>query len=203
MPNWCNNVATLNASKGMIDKIVEGATGDGVLQSLLPCPQDLLIEKGYFADTDKQAALEAQGRANVEKYGYADWYDWRVANWGTKWDLCDVAVNRVDDETVTLTFDTAWSPPIEAYDKLLCMGIAVNAFYYEPGMAFCGQWEDGFDTCCEFGGETSATVRAAVGDEIDDMFNISGSMAEWEEDNDEREEVQVWYEDGVKKLENQ
>ena len=35
------------------------------------------------------------------------------------------------------------------------------------------------------------------------VFNISGSMAEWEEDNDEREEVQVWYEDGVKKLENQ
>ena len=195
MPNWCNNVATLNASKGMIDKIVEGAQGDGVLQALIPVPQALRdTTAGSFGDEAKQQALEAQEADNLKQYGYKNWYDFCVNEWGTKWDLCDVQVNRIDDETVSLNFDTAWSPPIEAYEKLLCMGIAVEAYYHESGMCFAGKWEDGFDNYYEYGGETSKTVRAAVGDEIDDMFNISGLMEEYEE---EEEELYTWVKEGA------
>ena len=202
MPNWCNNVATLRASKPLIDKVVEGASGDGVLQALIPVPQALRdTTAGSFGNADKQAALEAQEADNLKQYGYKNWYDFCVNEWGTKWDLCDVQVNRIDDETVSLSFETAWSPPIEAYEKLLCMGIAVEAFYYEPGMCFAGKWADGWDDCIEFSGYNSRNVRSALGDELDDMFSISEQMAEWEDENEEPEEVQVWYEDGVKKLE--
>ena len=202
MPNWCNNVATLRANKARIDTVVAGAAGDGVLNALIPVPEELRdTTAGSFGDADKQAALEAQEAANLAKYGYKNWYDYCVNEWGTKWDLCDVQVNRVDDETVTLSFETAWSPPIEAYEKLLGMGFAVEAFYYEPGMCFAGKWADGFDDCIEFSGYNSQNVRDALGDELDDMFSISEQMAEWEDENEEPEEVQVWYEDGVKKLE--
>ena len=202
MPNWCNNVATLQASKARIDTVVAGAAGDGVLQALIPVPQELRDTiSGSFGDADKQAALEAQEAANLAKYGYKNWYDFCVNEWGTKWDLCDVTVDRTDDETVVLSFETAWSPPIEAYENLLAMGFAIKAFYYEPGMCFVGKWEHDFDDCVEFSGYNSQNVRCFIGDELDDMFSISGQMAEWEDENEEPEEVQVWYEDGVKKLE--
>lgn len=41
-----------------------------------------------------------------EKYGFDNWYDWRVANWGTKWNASDT---NYDGETIH--FDTAWSVP--------------------------------------------------------------------------------------------
>jgi hypothetical protein len=45
-----------------------------------------------------------------------------------------------------------------------------------------GKWVDGEDECIEYGGETSETVREAIGAELDDYFGISEGMVEWEED---------------------
>jgi hypothetical protein len=86
---------------------------------------------------------------------------------------------------VQASFDTAWAPPTGAYEKLMALGFEIEAFYYEPGMCFVGKWEDGIDEYYEYGGETSATVREAIGEELDDYFCISESMAEWEEENQE------------------
>jgi hypothetical protein len=60
-----------------------------------------------------------------------------------------------------------------------------------------GKFEDGYDDCYELGGETSQTVRAAIGDELDDMWGISESMAEYEADNEE--ELTQWIKDGADK----
>jgi hypothetical protein len=62
------------------------------------------------------------------------------------------------------------------------------AFYYEPGMQFVGKWDNGVDDYIEYGGEDSTTVRDTIGEELDDYFGISDSMAEWEEENAEEEE---------------
>lgn len=43
---------------------------------------------------------------NILKYGHVDWYDWRVYNWGTKWNACEEYVG--DDY---ISFQTAWSVP--------------------------------------------------------------------------------------------
>lgn len=43
---------------------------------------------------------------NYNKYGAYTWYEWRNANWGTKWNAID---SSYDNETKTITFDTAWS----------------------------------------------------------------------------------------------
>jgi hypothetical protein len=63
-------------------------------------------------------------------------------------------------------------------------GFEVEAFYYEPGMQFVGKWVDGIDEYYELGGEDSTTVRASIGEELDDYFCISESMVEWEEDQE-------------------
>jgi hypothetical protein len=65
-------------------------------------------------------------------------------------------------------------------------------------MSFVGKWEDGCDDYYEYAGENSKTVRAAIGDELDDMFGISESMAEYEAENEE-EELTEWIKDGAEK----
>jgi hypothetical protein len=84
-------------------------------------------------------------------------------------------------------------------EALVEQGYEVTLFYYEPGMGFVGKWENGDDDYYEYSGENSQTVRAAIGDELDDMFGISESMAEYEAENDEDEELTEWIKDGVEK----
>jgi hypothetical protein len=52
-------------------------------------------------------------------------------------------------------------------------------------MCFAGIWEDGNDDYFEFGGMNSEQVAEEFPAELDEMFCISESMAEWEEENSE------------------
>lgn len=45
---------------------------------------------------------------NIRKYGYSTWYEWCVANWGTKWNSHSVYI--INDNEIE--FDTAWSCPV-------------------------------------------------------------------------------------------
>ena len=69
------------------------------------------------------------------------WYNWRVHNWGTKWDCYDLSIE--EDELpngLDLQFNTAWSPPEEICHaiKEQYPDISVSWFYDEPGMEFAG-----------------------------------------------------------------
>lgn len=46
-------------------------------------------------------------RALKKKYGAADWYNWNIAQWGTKWNAYD----QVDISPNSFSFNTAWSTP--------------------------------------------------------------------------------------------
>ena len=200
MPNWCNNHITFtHDDPEMIEKIaaVEGAE-KGVLQTLVPCPEELLDDEltTSYGDDARQAIVEAKQAAMMEKYGYKSWYDWQVANWGTKWDLCEVSYNRVDDNTIQLSCDTAWSPPLTALESLLAQGYGVRALYYEQGMCFAGIWEDGDDQLYQDWGDSSG-AKATLPQELDDAFNISEGMAEWEEEERMEEELYAFVKEGA------
>jgi hypothetical protein len=180
MPNWCMNGLTLTHSDpAMIDRVVKGK--EGLLQEFIPCPQDLIDTVSGFVG-EGQDALDAKQKANVEKYGYTTWYEHNVNEWGTKWDVSAENLEREDANTVSLSFESAWSPPIGAYEKLMALGFEVEAFYYEPGMQYVGKWCNGDDDCYEYGGQTSDTVRDYIGEEIDDYFGISEEMAQYEDE---------------------
>ena len=185
MPNWCQNGITIRHSDPrMIDRAINGSKG--LLMEFIPTPQELVdTVSGFFGDTEKQRELEEQQQANIEKYGHKDWYDWNIANWGVKWDVSLDNVERRDPNTVKASFESAWAPPTEAYAKLMTLGFEIEAFYYEPGMAFVGKWVNGMDDYVEYSGCDSKTVREAVGEELDNYFGISESMAEWEAECDE------------------
>jgi len=76
----------------------------------------------------------------LQEYGYDNWYDWHVANWGTKWAACDADVDFTET-SMTARFDTAWSPPEPIYHALADKfpDLEITWHWDEPG---CGQSGD-------------------------------------------------------------
>jgi hypothetical protein len=110
-----------------------------------------MITSGWLGkDTPEQAALEIAQNENLKKYGYKDWYSFCTGEWGTKWDAktSDEDVPFIiEDNQVTIFFDTAWAPPMQIYYALEEMGFELEATYVEQGMGYIGFYTDGVDTC--------------------------------------------------------
>jgi len=199
MPNWCNNHITLqHDDPAMIKRAYDALERGEFLQEFIPVPKDLTETiSGFVGDPEEQKKLEEKTALNRLIHGYGNWYDFCVGEWGTKWDCGEQGnadINPNDPKMLTAGFDTAWAPPIAAYEKLLDLGFSIKAGYYEPGMAYAGIWEDGIDDMYEYGDMSSAEVAAQLPTELDDMFCISESMAEYEAENEE--ELTTWIKDG-------
>lgn len=66
--------------------------------------------------------------------------------WGTKWDLNreDITIEYADDSTIDLSFDTAWCPPINFYEKFReKFGGEIQATFFEPGVDIIGEYNNG------------------------------------------------------------
>ena len=190
MPNWCNNsVEIYHDDPKMIERARTAFNGEGLLQEFIPVPKELTDTVSGSMGEDQREAHEAQQAANVKKYGYANWYDFCVNEWGTKWEI-GADGNPAQDIPggLMLGFDSAWSPPIAAYEKLQAMGFRITAMYYESGMAFAGVWDNGDDDYYEYGGMDSKEIAETLPAELDEAFGISESVAEWEAENAEEEE---------------
>lgn len=199
MPNWCNNsVEIYHSDPAMIERVRKGFNDGGLFSELIPCPQELTETVSGSMGEDKRAEHEAQQAANVEKYGYPNWYDFCVNEWGTKWDV-GADGNPAQDIPggLMLGFDSAWSPPIGAYEKLTDMGFRIRAMYYEPGMAFAGIWEEGNDDYYDYSGLDSAGIADTLPVELDEAFGISESAAEWEAENAEEENQEIELNGGI------
>ncbi len=183
MPNWCSTSVVLKHADPTFVARARQAAETGLLQEFIPVPKDLTETiAGSFADAERQKELEIQTAYNIKNYGYSSWYDFCVSEWGTKWDVTGEAQDI--EGGVMLNFESAWSPPVEAYSKLRSMGFYVEAMYYEPGVGFCGAWIDGAEDHYEIEGN-SEWVTANVPEYIDEAFGISENMAQWEEEYDE------------------
>ena len=198
MPNWCNNNLTLqHEDPAMIKRAFDALERGEFLQEFIPVPEQLKIVAGFVGDPVEQAKLEADTKRNVEELGYGNWYDYQVNEWGTKWDIGEQGCSDIhpDGKMLHTYFDSAWSPPIAAYEKLTDMGFTVGALYYEGGMAYAGRWEDGNDDYYDLSGMDSAQVADELPSEIDEAFGIVESMQEYESENEE--ELTEWLKDGV------
>jgi hypothetical protein len=185
MPNWCNNVLELaHEDPAMLERARVAFNEGKLCNEFVPVPPELHIVAGRVGnDTDpKQIELEAAEKSNREKFGYATWYDFCVNEWGTKWDVGgDGMTAELENGQLVMSFDSAWSPPCNFYEKLLDLGFEVRAYYYEGGMNFAGIWDNGDDEFYEL--ETgSAAVREQIPSVLDEMFCISESMEEWEDE---------------------
>ena len=143
MPNWCSNTITIQGSTETIKTLWDEANekGSGLLNAMKPMPKELEGTTSPAPDDGSQPAVD----------GYDNWYDWCVNNWGTKWDVDTEGLEYTDngDGTAAITgwFDSAWAPPIDAYNAFLddMDGCSIEATYHEPGMDFVGEYVDGDD----------------------------------------------------------
>jgi hypothetical protein len=128
MPNWCLNKLTIShEDRSKVMEFVHAFKEGKACEHYLPMPEG------------------------------EDWYGWNIENWGTKWDIGSDngevhGLNpTVVDNEATMSFDSAWSPPLGLYKELVLRGFRVIASYFEPGMGYCGIWKDGDDLYTEYG----------------------------------------------------
>jgi len=180
VPNWCNNTITISGPKDTITAIWERANqeGNGLLNAMVPQPENIF--KGNLGQAEEQMC---------EEQGIPNWYDWNIANWGTKWDV-DISegLELVEhpDGTASIEgwFDSAWSPPIEAYNTFSTThpDCEIEAYYDEPGMAFLGYWStQGGDDYYEYSGFTSENIREHIPEYLVEHWGLDERLAEWEE----------------------
>ena len=160
MPNWCNNVATFrHADEHELDRLGIALENERLFSEFVPSP-----------DGDNTAA------------------------WGTKWDTG--ATDHVDSDidfdketqlyTLSVSFDTAWSPPITFYERMKELGWKITGYYHEPGMEFCGKWDDGEDDYYDIP-DCISEAEDLIPADIDETFNIIEMMR----DNQEQEWANV------------
>jgi hypothetical protein len=77
-----------------------------------------------FEGQDK--ILFEQGCKAYEQTGFISWYDWRIENWGTKWDAYDTPDNRDTEDTIF--FSTAWNAPIKIIFKLIDLATKLDLY---------------------------------------------------------------------------
>mgnify|MGYP002630036501 CR=1 FL=1 len=134
MPNWCDNEVDITGDAEELKRFMAEASKPHplheevvfLMDNLVPMPEEL---------RDTQAPQDNP-----------NWYNWRLANWGTKWDLgqengeTQVYYEEGDTEA-GLSYLTAWSPNqdfwanvSERFPKL-----TIDLRYVEEGMWFMGQ----------------------------------------------------------------
>ena len=185
MPNWCNNSVELyHEDPAMLERARTAFNKGALLHEFIPVPICLTETiAGSHSDPEKQAALEKSEQDNLNAYNYKNWYDFCVAEWGTKWDVGGDGYEAQDiPGGLMLSFDSAWSPPIAAYERLVEQGFRIRAMYHEPGMCFAGIWEDGDDDFYEYGSMSSDEVEKQLPVELDEAFGISEQIAEYEDE---------------------
>ena len=197
MPNWCDNQVTITGPNSVIDKIEKIVKADdshentGLLHFFHPMPKELEGTTSPSSSADKPQPM-------VE--GFDCWYDWRVEKWSTKWEVCEFyGVDKQADalighSTISFGFSSAWAPPIGAYEQFLVDNedCSLKAYYYEGGCDFMGEWDNGSDDCYAPSDykSTDDFWQDGVGSTLDEMFNITESMAEYEAELEaEKEDV--------------
>lgn len=134
MPNWCmNNLTISHNDPAKLQEFCDAYNSGGVCNHFIPKPSDL-NEEDCFASNG--------------------WYTWCCNNWGTKWDFGKDEYEdpiSIEDGLVSISFNTAWSPPTPFYEYLTDNhGYSISASYFEPGCCFCGWWKDGEDDYYEY-----------------------------------------------------
>jgi hypothetical protein len=182
----------------MIQRAYDALERGEFLNEFIPVPKQLQIVAGCVGDPDEQKKLEEDTARNLEELGYGNWYDFCVGEWGTKWDCGEQGNSDIHPEGRMLHtfFESAWGPPVNAYEKLVEMGFGVEAMYHEGGMCFAGTWSNGNDDYIDLS-ELGADDIERDYPEIDECFGISECMREYEADNEE--ELTQWLKDGAEK----
>jgi len=125
MPNWCRNRLEVTGKEKTVKEFADIFSKEQI-SAFIPTPKEL-------EDSEDE-------KVNIDKYGYKDWYDWRIANWGTKWNV-DIDIEYFGENQYVVYFDSAWSPPIAAFEQISekFPDLRFTLWYEESGVGFMGR----------------------------------------------------------------
>lgn len=101
MPNWVENILIIKGfnNQNEVDEFKEKAkTKEEEFQLKKFIPMPIAIKYDYNQKDE--------------------WHAWSLANWGIKWDLSSTALDHEDDFSLEYFFNTPWSPPMKALQKI-------------------------------------------------------------------------------------
>ena len=106
MPNYCNNIVHLrHEDPAQLTRVVNAYMRGKLLNEFVPIDEE-----------------------------DPEWYELRLSKWGCKWDVEPYDKDNppeVKDNSVTLMFDSPWSPPFEVFTKMVEEdGFDIKAYYY-------------------------------------------------------------------------
>ena len=93
MPNWCRNrVDVYSENKTDLQKVLDIFNNKNVFAQIIPEPDWSKIPfKGELPKVREMKAPNGETFGTVTEFsdGTQDtrWYDWRLENWDTKWDV--------------------------------------------------------------------------------------------------------------------
>lgn len=114
MPNWVRNIVYAMDENANFEEFTNEKQ-EFTFEKIIPMPEDIY-----------RGGLGAEER---KKYGSKNWYDWSIANWGTKWDA-----NSNSVEATKVEFDTAWSCPLPVLIELGKRVGGIIALYADEGI---------------------------------------------------------------------
>ena len=90
----------------------------------------------------KHPRWEEQGRLRMRallETGYANWYPWAIAKWGTKWGA--FRYHQLADEPFAFQFETAWSFPTPVFQAISARfpELAFDCATFDEGHNFAGE----------------------------------------------------------------
>ena len=153
MPNWCYNHLNVSGDEIQLREFVEKSLTKYddeedrfTFNGTRPMPKELNITKGTQTQDEKEQAI-----LNLANHGYTDWYEWHCAEWGTKWDACEPNIQHNDIDYFSVSFETAWAPPIDWIDHIMqdFPDLCFELEYEEPGMCFGGLLQAQYETIWE------------------------------------------------------
>ena len=145
MPNWVYNGLTIEGNPDSVNKLVNQVNQPYVRhyedvwdpKTNTMCPRDVSFSNPVFSfwNIIKPTNLDAYTKQrdhskDVYDNSGDDWYSWNNRNWGTKWDVSvsddnehpntymEGPTENGDNLVVYYNFETAWSRPLPALEKL-------------------------------------------------------------------------------------
>lgn len=151
MPNWCYQKLEISGEPKQLNKLLK----------------KIEVTKNEATDVDDETPFSFDNVIPMPKHLHNNqgWYDWRVTNWGTKWQprINNDSVSEWESGSIHFDFDTAWSPPYPIIEALVkeFKKLEFHWEYYEESYEFWGihnfkggkevSYEGGkFDSCNQY-----------------------------------------------------
>lgn len=119
MPNHCKNILEINGKAVELTRLVEFIKSESNVfdfAKIVPFPQGTQSLDSEFG------------------------FNWRFQNWGTKWNSNVLSLNLTNNDSLKISFETAWDPSIAVTEKLAGSfpSLEFTHRYEEQGMDFSG-----------------------------------------------------------------